>query len=329
MKRNTLKRIFFLLAIMMVLNLVNLFAGGSQARRDGTGEFPSRPITLIVHMAPGGGTDAVSRAVARFSANYLGVEMIIDNRPGGGQAVGNTFFSRQPPNGYTIAVWGPSGTTVLPLLQRVEYDPLVDQTAIGGVSNQRLGLFVGRDSPIQTFYDFVRFAQANPGQTVATTGVNGFGDLTVRLLNIRHNTNLIPVPYASAGEALLAVMGGETIAATNSTGASMAQIEAGTIRPLIVFANERDPMLPEVRTAREMGFDIALNNYIGFAVPAGTDPARIRVLENFLLRLPNNPEFVELMTNLGFTVDPMGAEEFHNFIASEIDIIREIIQATN
>lgn len=324
MKSNMVKKLFFLTGIMMVLSLVNAFGGGAQARGGDPDTFPRRAITVIVPNAPGGGADLTARTVARFAPRYLGVEMIIENRPGGGQTVAHTFFNSTPADGHTIIIYGNSATTVTPSLMRVAYDPLRDQAPIARVTNLRNALVVRNDAAANTLEDFINHARANPGIRVGVSGVNGIGDFTVHLMNQRYNTGLVPVGYDSAGEVVFALMGGEVAAMIGSLPAARSQIEAGTVRPLAFVADSPDPDFPEVRTALELGYNISLNNSIGFAVRAGTNPEYIRILENFFLQLPNNPEFQEAMRAGGMALDPLSSEDFLRLTINEIETVSSL-----
>ena len=332
MRGKMMRKVFFLLAIMMVLSLVNLYAGGQrQSPASGSGElrYPTRPITIIVPTGPGGGHDLSVRTAARFSQKYLGVEMIIENRQGGGNAVGHTYFVNSAGlDGYTIVSYGNSGTTVVPFVQQVAYDPVGDEVPIGRITNQRNVLVVKADSPLNTFEDFMRHARAN--RTFASTsGVNGIDDLTVRMMNIKYNTNLVPVAYDSGSEAILAVLSGEALAAVGTMAAATPQFLAGGVKILAFLTDQPDPKYPQFKTAIEMGYDVALNNSIGFAAKVGTDPAIIKVLENFLLQLPNDPEYVAAMDLVGLTIDPLGSEDFLRVTLDEIARVKEILANTN
>jgi tripartite-type tricarboxylate transporter receptor subunit TctC len=330
MKKNMTKKTFLVMIIMLVLSLVHLYAAGGQAQSSGGAvKYPTRPITLIVENSAGGGQDLTARAVARFSQKYLGVEMIVENRPGGSGAVANTYFNSVPLDGYTILLYGGSSTTGLPLTQKVAYNPLVDQEAIGGISNNRNVWTVRADSSIRDFDEFVKYCQANPGQKIATADLVGPGTLGVLLLNMRYNTGLIPVTYDSSGEAVLAAMGGETLAATGSIGGQKVQLNAGNVRGLAVFGATPDPSFPEFKTAIQMGYNVALNNYVGFAVRAGTDPVIRQTLEDFLLKLPNDPEFVQLMSEMGFPIDPMNGKDFQQYLTNEINTIKSIMESAS
>jgi tripartite-type tricarboxylate transporter receptor subunit TctC len=333
MKKDMTKKGFLVISIMMLCSLMHLYGSGNQAQSSGgqpiTVNYPAKPITLIVGNAPGGGNDLTARAVARFSQKYLGVEMVVENRVGGNMVVANTYFNTVPLDGYTILTMGTDATTIIPLIQKVEYDPMKDQDPIGGISNNRNILCVKSDSRIRSFDEFIKYCQDNPGQKIATSGAIGVLPLTVQMLNMNYHTGLVPVPYDSTGLAVLAVVSGETLGSVGSMGGAKVQLNAGTVKGLVLFGHEPDPDSPEYKTAKQLGYDIALNNYVGFAVRTGTDPVIRKKLEDFLLKLPNDPEFVELMKNLGFPIDPLDGEGFRQYLISEINTVKKILASTD
>lgn len=290
-------------------------------------DFPNKPITIIVPNGTGGGSDLSARTVARFAEKYLGVSMIIENREGGGQTVGHTYFKSVPNDGYTLIVYGNSGTVVTPILQDVEYDPFVDQEAIGRVTNLRNALVVSADAEYQTLEEFITYCQENPGVKLSTSGANGIDDLTARMMNLRYNTGIIPVAYDSGGEASLAVLSGEVQVACTSVSSAKSQVDAGNLKILALACDTGDPALPEYKTAMELGYDIALNNSIGFAVPGGTDPAVKAKLEKFVADVTSDPEFVSMMNEMGFVVDYLNAADFNKLLLNDTKIVQDIVDS--
>lgn len=289
--------------------------------------FPERPITIIVPNAPGGGSDLTARAIAQFSEKYLGVSMIVDNRPGGGQTVAHTYFKSVPNDGYTLIIYGNSGTTVAPLIQKTEYDPFKDEEPIGRVTNLRNVLVVRSDAPYQTLEEFVKYCQENPGVKLATSGANGIDDLTARMMNLKYNTGIVPVAYDSGSEAALAVLSGECEVACTSVTGAQTHVEQGKLTVLCVACDDPDSNYPEYKTAKELGYDVALNNSIGFAVPAGTDPQIKAILEKFLADVTSDPEFVKMYTDMNMSVDYLNAKDFLDLVTNDYNNVKAILDA--
>jgi len=243
--------------------------------------------------------------------------------------VGHTYFiTTAPLDGHTIITYGNSGTTVVPFVQQVAYDPLVDEEPVGRLMNQRNVLVVKADAPVNTFDDFMRYARTNR-VFASTSGVNGIDDLTARMMNMRYNTNIVPVAYDSGSEAILAVLSGETFASIGTLNAALAQVQAGGIKILALLSDEPDPKFPQYRTAIQLGYNVSLNNSIGFAVRAGTNPAIKKILEDFVMALPNDPEYVAAMDLIGLPVDPLTGEEFRRVTIAEIEKVKAILAEAN
>ena len=290
-------------------------------------DYPTKPITIIVPNGTGGGSDLSARAVAKFAEKYLGVSMVVENREGGGQTVAHTYFKSVPNDGYTLIIYGNSGTIVTPILQSVEYDPFGDEEALGRITNLRNALVVNAKAPYQTLDEFMAYCKEHPGVKLATSGANGIDDLTARMMNLRYDTGLIPVAYDSGGEAALAVLSEECEVACTSVSSCLAQVQAGNLTILGLACDTGDPNLPEYKTCAELGYDVALNNSIGLAVPAGTDPEIKAILEEFLANVTSDPEFVSMMNEMGFVVDYLNIADFDALVHADAKTVQDIVDS--
>lgn len=288
-------------------------------------DFPKKPITIVVPNGTGGGSDLTARAIAQFSQKYLGVSMVVENKDGGGQTVAHTYFKSVPNDGYTLIIWGNSGTTVAPLLQKTEYDPFKNEEAIGRITNLRNVLVVSADAPYKTLDEFVKYCQVNKGMKWATSGANGIDDLTARMMNLKYKTGIIPVAYGSGAEAALAVLSGECKVACTSVTGAQAQVDQGKLRVLAVACDDKDPNHPEYKTAKEMGIDVALNNSIGIAVPGGTDPKIKAILEKFISDVTKDPDFITMYKKMNMSIDYLNAADFLNLGQTDYNNVKAIL----
>lgn len=290
-------------------------------------DYPTKSIKIIVPNAPGGASDVTARAVAKFSEKYLGVSMVLENREGGGATVAHTYFKSVANDGYTLIVYGNSGTVTAPLLQTVEYDPFVDEEGISRVTNMGKAFIARTDAPFQTFEEFINYAQEHPGLKLSTTGANSIDEMICIMMNMNYDTNVVPVAYDSGGEATLAVLSGECDITCNGVASALSQIEAGELRILASACDVGLPAFPEVKTCRELGYDICLNNSVGFAVPKGTDPAIKAKLEKFFEDVCNDPEFIQTMYDLGYGADYLNMEDFYASTQEDVATVKRVLEA--
>ncbi len=241
--------------------------------------FPARPVTLVVPFPPGSATDAAVRAMAVAATRTLGQQVVVENRPGaaGTMAAGNLAQSGNP-DGYTIAV-APASLFRVPHISKVAYDPLKDLTYIMAFSGYSFALVVPGNSPWKTAQEFIAYAKANPGKvTVGTTGAGSSGHVAIHYLSQKSGADLTFVPFKGGAEVLQAFVGGH-ITAMLDGGWAQVEKQAGG-RVLLVCSEKRIPRLPNVPTAKELGYDVVTNSPIGLVGPRGMDPKVVAVLHD-------------------------------------------------
>jgi tripartite-type tricarboxylate transporter receptor subunit TctC len=241
--------------------------------------FAARPVTLVVPFPPGSATDAAVRAMAVAATRTLGQQVVVENRPGaaGTMAAGNLAQSGNP-DGYTIAV-APASLFRVPHISKVAYDPLKDLTYIMAFSGYSFALVVPGNSPWKTAQEFIAYAKANPGKvTVGTTGAGSSGHVAIHYLSQKSGADLTFVPFKGGAEVLQAFVGGH-ITAMLDGGWAQVEKQAGG-RVLLVCSEKRIPRLPNVPTAKELGYDVVTNSPIGLVGPRGMDPKVVAVLHD-------------------------------------------------
>lgn len=288
--------------------------------------YPARNVEAINQFGPGGGTDLFIRAIGQPFADITGKSLVgLSVTGGGGIPAATQFFSRRP-DGHTLMALGPEevinhakgridATKFMPVA-RVQYDQ---------------GLFyVNADSPIKTVQDLVEHARKNPGKlSISMTGAAGFDETLIGLWNARSGAELNAVPFDSGAEAVSAVLGGHTDLMYEEYGPSRALIEAGRLRPLVVFSEERLPVLPDVPTAREVGIDVTLGRWRGFALKQGDDKAHAGALFNIFQKAAQDPRYksVEEKNGLQYRSVLLGPDEFKAFLDSEIETYRAVLKS--
>ena len=272
-------------------------AGVAQAQA-----WPARPITLVVPYTPGGTTDNIIRAIQIKLSQQLGQQIIIENRSGASGNVGNRFVAHAAPDGYTIGIM-PTTVGTFPLMsQTLGYDPLTDLAYIGTVAETPSILIVRKDSPVRTMQDLVNLARTRSGGiNVGSGGVGGAGHLVILTLGKLNNFPVTHVAYKGTATAVTDVIGGNIDAASMAIGGVKGQVDGGLVRPILVAADERSPILPDVPVMRDFNMK-SVNGGVGYvlAAPAKTPADVIEKLHAALDRVLQDREVIEKMRSISF-----------------------------
>src|SRR5258707_8598549 len=174
------------------------------------GNWPERPITLIVPYAAGGYTDLVARLTARYMEKALGKPVIIENRAGAGGIVGPQAVVNAAPDGYTFCVCSIGAISIAPFAQKIGYDPVKELVPVGIVSTIVQAIIVKKDLPVKSMAELVAYAKANPGKlNYGSSGVGGLTHYSVELFQARTGTKVVHIPFKGGAQSTAAVLAGE------------------------------------------------------------------------------------------------------------------------
>ena len=216
--------------------------------------FPAKPIKLIIAFPAGGPTDITMRSLADNASKILGQPVIVENKPGAGGTLPAQALQSAPADGYTVAQI-PLGVFRLPYTTKINWDPVKDITYVLNVTGYAFGLVVPADSQLKTWTHFVAWAKANPGKlTYGSTGTMTSPHLTMELIAQKLNLELLHVPYKGSADLMQSILGGNIMAAADSTGFAP-QVEAGKLRVLNTWGAERLAKFPDAPTLKELGLD--------------------------------------------------------------------------
>ncbi|HTE39116.1 MAG TPA: tripartite tricarboxylate transporter substrate-binding protein [Reyranella sp.] len=264
--------------------------------------WPSKPIRLIVPLAPGATADIVARIFADELSKALGQNVVVDNKTGAGGTIATAEAARAAPDGYTIALVS-QGTMVfnIGLYKNPGYDPLKNLMLLavsGGVSNV---LIVHPSNPAKTVADVLAQARAKPGEyTYSSGGVGTSHHMSGVLLELRTGLKLQHVPYRATPAGIMAVVNGEVQMGLFNTPTVLGQIKAGTLKALAVTSEKRSTLLPDLPTMIEAGVkDYVVDTWMGFAAPAGVPDAVAVRLNAELNRIAYLPPIREKMQAQG------------------------------
>ena len=247
--------------------------------------FPNKPIKLIIAFPAGGPTDITMRALADNASKVLGQTVIVENKPGAGGTLPAQALQAAPADGYTLAQI-PLGVFRLPYTTKLTWDPVKDISYVINVTGYAFGLVVPTDSPLKTWTHFVAWAKANPGKlSYGSTGTMTSPHLTMELIAQKLGLELLHVPYKGSADLMQSILGGNIMAAADSTGFAP-QVEAGKLRVLNTWGAERLAKFPDAPTLKELGLDMVQNSPFGIGAPRGTpEPVVKRLHDAFKLAM--------------------------------------------
>ena len=252
-----------------VIALVAVFA----ATTTHAGEYPSRPIRLIVPYAAGGGADSVARILARRVAETIGQPIVIENRGGGGSIIGTELVKNAEPDGYTLLLGQSGPISINPAVYRnLPYDPEKDFTPITMTTAYPYIMVVNQALGVKTLAEFVALAKSKPGKlNYGTTGVGAANHLVTELFDRRAGISMTQIPYRGTALAVTDLLSNHVQVVFADPITALPHLKAGTLLALAVTSKDRSPLAPQVPTISESGypgFDAIA--WHGILAPAGT-----------------------------------------------------------
>jgi tripartite-type tricarboxylate transporter receptor subunit TctC len=262
--------------------------------------YPTRPVRIIVPLAPGGAIDTVARSMSPQLASRLGQPIIVDNRPGAGETIGIELTARATPDGHNLLMTS-TAFVVNPLLYPARYDPIRDFAAITRVTRQPYVMIVHASVPAANVRELIAWAKANAGRVnYASAGSGSLMHLTGELFNSATGVNMAHVPYKGMALAYPDILAGQVQVGFPAIITALPHLKTGKIRALGVTGRTRVPSLPEVATIHESGvpgFEVE-QTYAVFA-PAGTPRAIVTRLHSDFAAVTMSPEIVSLLARSG------------------------------
>jgi tripartite-type tricarboxylate transporter receptor subunit TctC len=290
-------------------------------------EYPERQITMIVCFPAGGGTDIATRLITTELGEALGKPVIVENRGGAGGNIGIAAAARAAADGYTLLVCSSAYVVNPSLYAQASYDPFKDFTPVMVIGASPNVFVVPAQSDLKTMPELITKARANPGKLNWTSaGVGTTPYLGGELLKLRTGIDMLHIPFAGAGPATTAVLGGQVDMYTANLGSVMALIDAGKVRPIAVTSGTRWPDLPNVPTLEELGIRNAVSDtFQGIYAPAGTPQPIIARLVKELTVILSRGDIRAKFIKAGLPVVAEGPDAFRARIAREVPMYKEII----
>ena len=299
-----------------------------QAAAPERGQFPSRPIRVVVATTAGGSPDLIARAVSRHAETYLGQNLIVDNRGGANGIIAATIVANAPPDGYTVLHTAPA-VILNPLVQRkLPYDVARDLAPVTAVANG-LGylMLVHPALPARTVTEFVALARQK--SLTYGTSVGSTIHLASELFNLRAGVQLRQVSYKGGSEALNAVAGGEIQMLLSPPTAALPFVQSGRLRALAFTGSKRFSRLPDVPLVSEGGVPYVVDfTWNAWFAPAKTPPEIVARLHAAVREALKAPKVIDFLEAAAFV--PVGStpEEFRAFVVAETKRYAAIVQET-
>jgi tripartite-type tricarboxylate transporter receptor subunit TctC len=264
-------------------------------------DWPNKPVTLVVPYPPGGTSDVVGRQLAERLREELGQVFVVENKAGASTAIGAAAVARAPKDGYTLLLSAGTTFTVIPHLSEKMQYKLEDFEPVATVCTVPFAFVVKKDFPAKTLREFVTYAKANPGKiNNATNGQGSMVHLLGELIAHGLDVKLTHVHYKGASPATMDMIGGVIDSNVEALTSAVPNVNAGQYRALAVLSAERQPLMPDVPTFKELGYPSVVGEtwYAVFA-PAGTPKPIIDKLNAALRKITASPAFGAAMRKLG------------------------------
>lgn len=292
--------------------------------------YPDKPVRLIVPLSAGGGMDTIARAVATPLTEKMGQSVVVDNRAGGGGAIGAEITKEAPKDGHTLLM--ASATFVIhPLLYPARYVPTRDYATISQVTRQPYVLMVHPSIPAKNVKELVAYSKANPNKmNYASAGQGSLIHMTTELFKVRTGADMNHIPYKGMGGAYTDMLSGRIQAAFPSIISVLPHLKTGKLRALAVTTAQRSNSLPDLPTLQETGvtpFDVA--QWYGLFAPAGTPKPVIDRIHREVVDILKTAEMQKRMAGDG--ADGVGSSpaEFAAYVKEESLRWAEVIKKSN
>jgi tripartite-type tricarboxylate transporter receptor subunit TctC len=289
--------------------------------------YPTRPVRLIVPIAPAGAGDITARLIGQWLSERLGQQFVIDNRPGSGGNIGTEAVVRAPADGYTLLLVGSFNATNAALYDKLNFNLIRDIAPIGGVFRGPLVMLVHPSVPATTVPEFIAYAKANAGKlSMASGGIGSTGHVSGELFKAMAGVNLVHVPYRGGGPAVSDLLGGQVQLYFASTPASIEYIKAGRLRALAVTTATRSELLPDVPTVGEFVPGYEASAWYGLGAPKATPADIVDKLNREINAALADPKMKARLADLGGTVLALSPADFGKFIADETEKWAKVIK---
>ena len=293
--------------------------------------WPAKPVTLIVPFPAGGGTDAFARPLATQFSKLTGKALVIDNRGGAGGTLGASVAAKAPADGYTLFMGGAHHVVAPSMYPKLDYDIEKDFVPLIQLASVPQVLVVNsKRANTGSYKEFIELIRKNPGKLdYASAGAGSVHHLAGELFKQQTKTSITHIPYRGAGPALQDLIAGTVDMAFDGLGSSAGHIKGGRIKALMVAGNQRNPAIPDVPSAAEVGlpaYDV--HTWYGLWAPKGTPPeVQAAAIEAFR-KAAQDPEAKAVWAGQGADFPNVTGAQFGKLIHDEIRKWADVVKAS-
>ena len=293
--------------------------------------WPAKPVTLIVPFPAGGGTDAFARPLATQFSKLTGKALVIDNRGGAGGTLGASVAAKAPADGYTLFMGGAHHVVAPSMYPKLDYDIEKDFVPLIQLASVPQVLVVNsKRANTGSYKEFIELIRKNPGKLdYASAGAGSVHHLAGELFKQQTKTSITHIPYRGAGPALQDLSAGTVDMAFDGLGSSAGHIKGGRIKALMVAGNKRNPAIPDVPSAAEVGlpaYDV--HTWYGLWAPKGTPPeVQAAAIEAFR-KAAQDPEAKTVWAGQGADFPNVTGAQFGKLIHDEIRKWADVVKAS-
>lgn len=323
MRNSSLTKNFRNLSLLVLGSLV-----GSLALAQAGGNYPSKPVTLVVTYPPGGGADAMARLLAPKMSEVLGQNVVVDNKPGAGGQIGAAAVAKAAPDGYTLMLDASSFAVNPSLYPKLPYDPMKAFKPIGVVALFPNVVLVNANFSAQNVTDLISISKkAKDSVSYASSGNGSAQHLAGALFESATGVDMVHVPYKGGGPALNDVIGGQVPLFFGNLASTLQHVQSGKLRALAVTSAKRSQILPGVPTLNEVGVKGAeIYEWNAVFVPAGTPQAVVSKIASAFQHALDAPEVKQRIAQLGGEIQRSSPEQSQAFIEQQVTLWGRVIK---
>jgi tripartite-type tricarboxylate transporter receptor subunit TctC len=315
-------------ALWRILCASLLIAVAGSAAAQSAASYPTKPVRVVVPLAPGGAVSTVARIYADRLGKELGKTFIVDHRAGGDTVVGTAAAAAAAPDGYTLLVVSPAFAVNQTLYPDRGYDSLKDFAPVSGLVQTSWLLVTNPKVPANDLKGFVTYAKANKDK-VNLNNASSIGTLMIQQLDEVTGFKFTVVNYKGQSPATSDLVSG-VVQATLTTATNVEEfVKAGKLRVIATAGEKRNPLFPDVPTFAEQGYPgFVATSWYALLAPAKTPPEIIEKLNAAVRKLQSDPELKGLLGKLGFEPYPTTVAEIQKVIPAEIDRYGKLVKKT-
>lgn len=292
------------------------------------GNYPNKPIRIIVGSSPGGGTDIITRLIIAKLGERWGHSFVVENHASGiGGIIGMDMVARATPDGYTQLVTANSTVVNAALVSKTSYDVRKAFTPVAQFSSQPYVLAVSNALPVNSVKEFIAYAKSRPGQlNFASSGTGSAAHIGMEQFKYVAGLDLVHVPYKGIGPGVLDMIGGRIQVLFGSVLATMSHAKSGKIKALAVGSLKRSSLLPDIPTIAETVPGFEMVGWYGLLAPTGTPAPIINAVNRDINLILATPEVVQRLAADGADAPQATPQQFQETVNSEIDKIAKLMK---